>query len=100
MNKRVPIPLGSLLRQQNQCPDDCCSVQEIQQGSVELLPSWCVSRPGVFLEVLMGWTVLQQVLHCHWRCAAGAHCRVTEMGLGEHVVSESAGAVRSLSVVS
>ena len=38
----------------------------------------------------MGRTVLQQVLHCHWRCVGGARCRIINMEFGEHVMSESA----------
>ena len=71
-------------------PDECCSAQ-VWQRSIEFYPHRCVSRPGLCLKVLEG-TVLQQVLCCHWRCAAGAHCRRTNMKLGEHVISESAAA--------
>ena len=34
--------------------------------------------------------VLQQVFHCHWRCGAKAHCRMTSMEFGDDVMSESA----------
>ena len=30
------------------------------------------------------------VCQCHWRCTAGAHCRMTSMKLGEYVMFESA----------
>ena len=69
---------------------ECCSVQEVFQRSTELYPHWCVSRPGLCSKVLVGQTVLQQVRYCHWRCAAGAHCRMTNMKLGERLMSESA----------
>ena len=71
-------------------PDECRSAQEVWQGSIEFDPHWCVSRPGLCAKVLVGGTVLQQVIYYRWRCAAGPHCRVTNMELGEHVMSESA----------
>ena len=38
----------------------------------------------------MSRVVLQQVFYCHWICAAGPYCCMTNMGLGKHVLSESA----------
>ena len=58
--------------------------------SAELLSHWRVSRPGLCSVVLMGGTVLLQMLPCHWRCAAGAHFRLTSMALGQHGMSQSA----------
>ena len=63
--------------------------QWVRQRSTEFYSYWCVSRPGLCSKVLVGQTVLQQVLYCHWRCAAGAHGRMTNIELGEHVMSES-----------
>ena len=30
------------------------------------------------------------MLYCHWKCAAGAHCRLTNTALDEHAMSEFA----------
>ena len=70
-------------------PDKCCSAQEVGQGSIKFYPDWCVSRLSPCLKVLVVWTVLQQVLYCHWRCSPGVYCRMTSMELGGDVMSES-----------
>ena len=48
-----------------------------------------IPAPGLCSKVTVSRAVLQQVLYCHRRCAVGAHCRMTRMVFGEHVVSES-----------
>ena len=50
----------------------------VSAGQVSAQRIWCV------------WQSVQQVLYCHWKCAAGAHCRMASMELGEHVMSGSA----------
>ena len=49
-----------------------------------------IPAPGLCWKVLVGRTVVPQVLYCHWKRATAALCRLTDLELGEHVMSESA----------
>ena len=65
---------------------------ETLQWAKDLLPHWCVSRPGFCSQVLVGWTVLEEVLHHHVSSATGAGSRLSNVEFGEHMVSESSAA--------
>ena len=80
-------------------PDDCCNAQEVRQWSIKFDPHCCVSRPGLCWKVLADVTELQQVLYCHWRFAAGAHCSRCSTATGDlPQVHTAAGALLSLEI--
>ena len=69
-------------------PDECRRAQMVQQGSIKFYPHWRVSRPGLLGGSGGSDSSAADDLLSLKMCRR-AHCRMTNMELREHVMSES-----------